>query len=275
MKLSSFKPSQNIKERHIALCYDPVDETRVVPIIKELYKRGIRTWYCAGFSNDYKRENERMASIEAADILVVIRSKDSFSSRFIKSTSLFFEDVGKRIIFIDFDVENSDALSIGLKNEHVVLNGHASLESIIDSIIHTDGFVQDIFTEPFVPNSRAIKYAAIGVILIAVIVSSLAVLFGKGYIVPAASKDSVGFYDKTIERGARYSIAGNYNVALDEDNISSIETLYLDRIPKNCADLSKFTNLQTVVMPQCSKEIAEYILSYDIELLIYGGGGND
>ena len=35
MKLSSFKPSQNIKERHIALCYDPVDETRVVPIIKE------------------------------------------------------------------------------------------------------------------------------------------------------------------------------------------------------------------------------------------------
>lgn len=271
MNYSVFKPYKGLDERHIALCFDPADKKRALPIIKQLYKRGIRTWYCCGFFNDYKKESSRMESILSADLLIVIRSKESFSSRFVKSTALYFEDVLKKIVFIDFDVESSNALSIGLKNEHTVIDGHASCESIVDSIIHTEGFVQDIFTEPFVPNSRSIKLAAIAVFVLTTVISLSSFLVGKGYIVPAASSDTVQFLDKTVERGARYSIAGSYNVSLNEDNLSQIETLYLDKSPKSCVDFSKFSNLKTVVLPQCTREVAEYILSYDLELLIYGG----
>jgi len=259
------------EEPYIAICFEKQDKKRVMPIIKELYKRGIRTKYCDGFSQVIAKEEEQTQMISNAEVVVIVRSSKSFNSRFIKSTALYYENKEKSIAFIDIDVKESDLLSVGLKSEHKIIDGKKAPSSIVDELTHTENFTQEIFCEPYVANSKTFKLATILVVVAAVIALTLIILFEKGYIIPAASKDSITISDQTISRGARLSIGGKYNTALSQEEVEQLETLYLDKEPSTFSDLSKFKNLKTVVIPDCSKETAEYFLSYGAELLLSGG----
>ena len=270
MKLSDYK-SYSGSGHCIALCFDRTDEKRVLPVIKELYKRGVRTRYLAGFPENYGKYEEESEGLETADITVIVRSADSAASRFIKSVSLYLEDRSRKIVFLDFGSLDTAGMSTGLKKEHPTLEGESTPAEIVDSLIHEEGFVQDIFCDGFAPHFSGIKLAAVIAAALAVLIFAAALLLGKGYIIPAAAKDTVTLTDKSISRGARYSIGNTYNISLNEDNISSLEVLYLDDEPETFTDLEKFPNLKTVVMPMCSKKAAEYILGYDLELILYGG----
>lgn len=106
-------------EPYIYYCFSPADSARAGELLKRLWLRGCRVWYCIGGTDDLKTEKHRHERMTGAG-LVVLYVSENLQRDSVKRNAMFLQSNGTPIIAVDG--EEVSNLSLGLREQTPHIN---------------------------------------------------------------------------------------------------------------------------------------------------------
>ena len=261
------------KEPYLYLCFADADEKRMTPLLKRLWRRGVRVWYAAddGTSAEKLRANEERMRGAA---LVVLYLDEAFRADLTaKGRALACSMRGQAILCLNTDGGDS-GLSIGLPSDTptLFLTG-ASPEEIEDALLRAKGFTQDLLGPPQKEKSHRVRTLAVTVAVLAALLLGGALFYGRLFLPDAGEpqkEDTVFFSDPTLTAAVRGAING----PITEESLSGVTTLRFTALPKDLSELALLPNLTRIELTQdavLSNAERVLTLSDTYEIVLIGG----
>ena len=261
------------KEPYLYLCFADADEKRVTPLLKRLWRRGVRVWYAAddGTSAEKLRANEERMRGAA---LVVLYLDEAFRADLTaKGRAIGCCQGGTPILCLNADGGDS-GLSIGLPSgtPTLLLEG-ATPDGIAAAIMRSKGFTQDLIGPPQKEKSHSVRTLAVTVAVLAALLLAGALLYGRLFPPDAdepQKEDTVFFSDPTLTAAVR----GSVNGPITEESLSGVTTLRFTALPKDLSELALLPNLTRIELTQetvLSDAERVLTLSDTYEIVLIGG----
>ena len=267
-------PPYTGSEPYLHLCFSEADGSRVRPLLKKLYSRGVRVWYDCIESADREARDTRTSRMCKAALTVVYLTDSFRRDRRAKSDLLICQRANQPLFCLNTDGKDS-GLSIGLHPntpEYICPRGSRAEEQE-SAILRADGFSQALIGHPQkVPADglRIASWAMGGLALLLLIGICLWFTVPRTYI-PPVEEDSVTFQNKTLREAVRASLGGG---ALSEERLEAITTLTLpgDVLLADFEDLKLLPALKRIELTQSAASgLPSHPELYSYTLVLIGG----
>ena len=163
-----------------------------------------------------------------------------------KSNVLVNQKNNRPILCLDPDGKDR-RLNMGLRETapHVPLYACKSVEEQVFSILHGEGFSQQLLGAPMVVKNRGILGRLSAVLCVLALLMGLASV-AFTYLRPQ-QEDTVIFRDQTVYAAVKEAVGG---AALTEELVAQISCLNLDTAPETWEDLTQLPALERIILPQ-------------------------
>lgn len=270
VRLEQHFPPYMGDEPYLFFCFADADAARIEPLLRRLYARGCRIWYCTGRSSDIRERESREARMRDASLTVLYLTAAAREDLETKSAILSCQARQQPILSLDTD-EGDSELSMGLTEHvrHIRLPKRASAEDAEAMLIRAEGFSQELIGEAQTAASLPRRRLAAGMTALAAVILTVTLLgrFVFGWFGPSYH-DTVQFSDAVMTRAVRTAAGGG---DLTEETLSQVRTLRLTELPSEPGDLSLLPALERVELPQELAEQALWLLEDGYTVVLLGG----
>ena len=266
--LRSYPPYEGA-EPYVYFAFAPADARRAGTLLRLLFSRGFRVWYCLGPAGSAEELLRRQSRAGNAALTMVYLSDDAASEKDLKSAVLVNQREARAILCLDPD--GSDRrLAMGLREDvpHLGLyefRGRAALEA---ALIRAEGVTQELVGEPVRTGqgSLAVRLAAVFTLLAAAML--LLSFFGARFFgQDRVPEDTVVFDDPVVRAAVSQAVGGR---ALTEDRVASVALLRFSSLPESWDDLALLPALETLELSQRAVMAAE-TLPEGYRIVLSGG----
>ncbi|MBQ3482530.1 MAG: hypothetical protein IJH48_09475 [Oscillospiraceae bacterium] len=266
-------PPYEGEEPYLYFAFAQADEKKVWKILRPLLERGCRVWYCfgrAGGADELLRRQER-ASRAALTLLYL--SDEACADKATKTYVLVNQKDGRQILCLDPDGADR-RLRMGLREDivHIPLYKLTGRGEVEESLIHAEGFSQEIIGEPVkIAGGRALARLSALFCLLAILLSALAFagLRCFHWFTPEIT-DEVELSDPVIRAGVREAARGG---AITPELTDELTELRLDAMPQSWEDLSLLPALERIEIPQQALLDGAPLPEGDYTIELNGGDG--
>lgn len=264
-------PPYEGNEAYIYFAFAEADSADAWKIMRILLARGCRIWYSFGPTGGAEELLHRQQRAAGAGLTILYLSDAVCADKDTKSFVLVNQKFARSILCLDPD-RTDRRLQMGLREHvpHIPLYQLTGTEEIESTILHAEGFSQEMLGEPIeIGESGGVR--KLSLILSALAVLLLAVSFvGWRYLdwFRPKLRDEIVFSDPVILSAVREAVSGG---AIVEETVTGITFLRLDGLPESWDELSLLPALERIELPQqaiaADSELPD---SFQIEL---SGGG--
>ena len=262
-------------EPYLYLCAAAADQKRIRPLMKRLFRRGVRVWVAdedAQSADEHRLQKARMSNAS----LVAVYLTEAFRADVnAKSQALACQSRGQRLLCLNLDGGDS-GLSIGLRRDTVSLPlKNATPEEIEDALLHADGFTQELIGPPGFVETHWVRTLAVVSAVLAALVLIGALLYSylkpKDPSVPLP-EDTVTFSDSVLQAAVRNAVDG----PITEDALNTVTELSFSTLPADLSELAQIPNLARIALDQATalaNKDRVMALSDTYEIILIGGDG--
>ena len=153
--LKKYPPYEG-SEPYLYYCFSEDDSDRAEELLKRLWQRGVRVWYCIGKTDDLKTANGRHERMKGAG-LVVAYASGNLQRDSVKRNLMFLQSNGTPVVAVDG--EEVSNLSLGLREQTPHIRALKGIDYDTESeLISCADFSRDFIGAPPKPGlSKGMK----------------------------------------------------------------------------------------------------------------------
>lgn len=218
--LKKYPPYEG-EDPYIYYCFSPSDTEKAEELLKRLWQRGCRIWYCIGETSDLKLAAYRHERMTGAGLAVVYVSS-GLQRDSSKRNVMFLQSGGTPVIAVDGEAVTN--LSLGLREQ----TPHIDATGGIDYGVESELISSELFSRKYigVPPEKRLSGGI------------KAILAGSCTLAAAACAFFILSY---------LGLTGAPEVTEDS---SAVTVITMNEFPEELSDLQQYACLEKIIVPQ-------------------------